>query len=117
MEHESQVYTISDRWKGNRYSNSDNRVAENCPPTHCSNPLKGSGGLRKLVVSGPQEHESTVTHGDGWEKVIWKDAPRFWYVVPRNSLYKLTISSTILTKLPSNPFVGCVVQEIRLYLI
>ena len=77
MEHEIQVYTISDRCprnnthkvkelvKGNRYSNSDNRVAENCPPTHCSNPLKGSGGLRKLVVSGPQEHESTVTHGDG----------------------------------------------------
>ena len=26
----------------NRYSNSDNRVAENCPPKHCSNPPKGS---------------------------------------------------------------------------
>ena len=35
----------------------------------------------------------------------------------RNSLYKLTISSTILTKLASHPFVGCVVQEMRLYLI
>ena len=30
---------------------------------------------------------------------------------------RLTISSTILTKLPSHPFEGCVVQEMRLYLI
>ena len=54
MEHESQGYTTSDRRprnnthkvkklvKGNRYSSSDNRVAENSPPTHCSNPPKGS---------------------------------------------------------------------------
>ena len=48
IEHESQCYTTSDRYprnkthrvknlvKGNRYCNSDNRVSENCPPTHCS---------------------------------------------------------------------------------
>ena len=34
--------------------------------------------------------------------------------MPRNILYGLTISSTILTKLLSHPFVGCVVQEMRL---
>ena len=28
-----------------------------------------------------------------------------------------TVSSTILTKLASHPFVGCVVQEMRLYVI
>ena len=33
--------------------------------------------------------------------------------MPRNSLYGLTISRTILEKLPSHPFVGCVVQEMR----
>ena len=72
MEHESQGYTSSDRChmnnthkvktlvKGNRYWNSGNRFAENCPPAHCSNPPKGSWGLRKLVVTGPQEHKSTV---------------------------------------------------------
>ena len=41
--------------KGNRYWNSDNRVAENGPSTQCSNPLEGSWGLRKLVVIGPKE--------------------------------------------------------------
>ena len=72
MEHESQGYTTSDRCprnnthkvkkfvKGNRYWSSDNRVVENCPPTHCSNFLKVSWDLRKLVVTGPQEHKSTV---------------------------------------------------------
>ena len=40
------------------------------------------------------------------EKNIWKDAPRLWYVVPRNSPYRLTISSVISTKLLSHPFVG-----------
>ena len=44
-------------FKRNRYWNLDNRVAENCPPTHCSNPPKG---LSKLVVTGPQEHKFTV---------------------------------------------------------
>ena len=39
---------------------SDNRVAKNCPPTHCSNPPKGSLGLRKLLVTGPEEPKSTV---------------------------------------------------------
>ena len=46
--------------KGSRYWNSDNIIAENCPLTHCLNPLKGSWGLRKLVFNGPQEHTSTV---------------------------------------------------------
>ena len=32
--------------KGNMYWNSDNKVAEKCPSTHCSNPPKGSWGLR-----------------------------------------------------------------------
>ena len=72
MEHESQGYTSSDRChmnnthkvkklvKGNRYWNWDNRVAGNCPPTHCSNLPKGSWGLRKLVVTGPQESKSVA---------------------------------------------------------
>ena len=72
MEHESQGYTTNDRCprnnthkvkklvKGNTYWNSDNRVVENCPPTQCSNPLKGSWDLRKLIVTRPQEHKSTV---------------------------------------------------------
>ena len=72
MEHESQGYTTGDRCprnnthkvkklvKGNRYWNSDNRAAENCPLTHCLNTLKSLWGLRKLVVTGPQEHKSTV---------------------------------------------------------
>ena len=38
-------------------------------------------------------------------------------LMPRNSLYKLTISSAILTKLASHTFVGCVVQEMRLYIV
>ena len=71
IEHENQGYTVSDRChrsithkvkklvKGNRYWNWDNRVAGNCPPTHCSNLPKGSWGLRKLVT-GHQEHNSTV---------------------------------------------------------
>ena len=54
MELESQGYTTSDRYlrnnihkvnklvKGNGFWNPDNRVVENCPPTHCSNPPKGS---------------------------------------------------------------------------
>ena len=46
--------------KGKRYGNLDNRAAENCPTTHSSNPLKGSWGLRKLVVTGTQENKSTV---------------------------------------------------------
>ena len=46
-----------------------------------------------------------------------KGSLRLWYVVPRNSLYGLTIYCTILRKLPSHPFVECVVQEMRLYLI
>ena len=58
-----------------------------------------------------------TTYGGGWEKVIWKDALRLWYVVPWNSLYGLTISSTILAKLSSHPFIRSVVQEMRLYLI
>ena len=36
------------------------RVAEKCPPTNCSNPVKGSWGLRKLVASGPQQEKFTV---------------------------------------------------------
>ena len=48
--------------------------------------------------------------GDGWAKVVWKNAPRLWYVVPRNSQYELTVSSTILTKLLSQTFVGCLVK-------
>ena len=40
--------------------NSDNRVAENCPPTHCTNPLINYWGLKKLIVTGSQEHKSTV---------------------------------------------------------
>ena len=48
MELESQGYTTSDRYlrnnihkvdklvKENRFWNPDNRVVENCPPTHCS---------------------------------------------------------------------------------
>ena len=71
MEHKSEGYTTSDRCagnythevkklvKGNRYWNSDNRVAKNCPPAHSSNSLKGSWDLRKFVVTGPQEHKST----------------------------------------------------------
>ena len=62
MEHESQGYTTSDKCprnnthrvkklvKGNIHWNSNNRVAKNCPRM----PLKGSWGLRKLVVTGPQ---------------------------------------------------------------
>ena len=73
MEHESQGYNNSDRYPRNnthkgkklvrriRYWNSDNRFAENCPPMHCSNLPKGSSCLRKLVVTGPQEQNSTVT--------------------------------------------------------
>ena len=69
MEHESQAYATSDRCsrnnthkvqklvKGNRYWNSDNRVAENCPPTLCLNPIKGPWDLRKLAVTGTQEHK------------------------------------------------------------
>ena len=72
VEHEIQGYTTSNRCprnnidkvkklaKGNRYWNSDNRVTENSPPTHASNPPRGSWGLRKLVVTGPQDHKSTV---------------------------------------------------------
>ena len=40
--------------------NSDNRVAENYPPIHCSNPPKVSWGLRKPVVTGPQEYKFGV---------------------------------------------------------
>ena len=36
------------------------RVAEKCPPANCSNPVKGSWGLRKLVSSGPQQQKFTV---------------------------------------------------------
>ena len=72
MEHESQGYTTSGRCsrnnthkvkklvKANRNGNSNNRVAENCPPMHCSNLPKSSWSLRKLVITGPQEHKSTV---------------------------------------------------------
>ena len=72
MEYESQGYTSSERCpmsntdkveklvKGDRYWNSVNRVAENCPPKNYSNPPKGSWGLRKLAVTGSQEHKSTV---------------------------------------------------------
>ena len=54
MEHQSKGYSTSDRCprnnshkvkklvKGNRYCNSENRVAENCPPTHFSNHPKDS---------------------------------------------------------------------------
>ena len=45
--------------KKNSYWNSDNKVAENCPPTDRSNPSKGSWGLRKLVVTEIQEQKST----------------------------------------------------------
>ena len=70
--HESHGYAISDRCsrnkankikilvEGNRYWNSDNSVADNCHPRHCSNSPKGSWDLRKFVVTGPQEHKSTV---------------------------------------------------------
>ena len=66
MEHESQGYTISDKCprnnthkvkklvKGNIHWNSNKRVAENCPTMPCLKPLKGSWGLRKLVVTRPQ---------------------------------------------------------------
>ena len=72
MEHVSQGYTTTDRCsknninkvtklvKGNRYWNSAYRVAEDCPPTHCSNHPKGSWGLTKLAVTGPQEYKSTA---------------------------------------------------------
>ena len=30
------------------------------PPTHCLNPLRGSSGLRILLVTGTQEHKSIV---------------------------------------------------------
>ena len=72
MEHECQSYRTSDRYPknnthkvkklftGNRYWNLDNRVAESRPPTHCLNTSKGLWGLRKLVVTGSQEHKSTV---------------------------------------------------------
>ena len=64
------------------------------------------------------EDKGKITRGYDWEKVIWKDEPRLWYVVPRNSLNGLTISGAIVTKLPSHPFIEwCVVQERRLYLI
>ena len=55
-----------------------------------------------------------TTHEDGWEKVIWKDAPSLWYVLPTSSLYKINISSAIFTKLVSCLFLGCVVQKLRL---
>ena len=45
--------------KKNSYWNSDNKVAENCPPTDRSNSSKGSWGLRKLVVTEIQEQKST----------------------------------------------------------
>ena len=45
--------------KKNSYWNSDNKVAENCPPTDRSNPSKGSWSLRKLVVTEIQEQKST----------------------------------------------------------
>ena len=45
--------------KKNSSWNSDNKVAENCPPTDRSNPSKGSWGLRKLVVTEIQEQKST----------------------------------------------------------
>ena len=35
----------------------------------------------------------------------------------KNSQYGLTISSAILTKLQSHPFVGCVVQEMRSHIV
>ena len=66
MECERQEYTTSDRCprnnthkvkkyiKGNSYWISDNRVVENCPPTHCLNLPKDSWHLKKLVVTGPQ---------------------------------------------------------------
>ena len=72
MEHESQGYAISYRCpsnkthkvkkliQGNMYWNSDNTVTENCPPTDCSSPLKGSWSLSKLVITGPQEHKFAV---------------------------------------------------------
>ena len=72
MEHESQGYTITDRCprdnthkvkklvKRNRHWNSGNNVAENCPPTHYLIPLKGSWGLWKFCVTGPQEDKLTV---------------------------------------------------------
>ena len=74
---------------------------------------------KRMHVKFARDMEDTdkKTHRVGWEKVIWHDALRLWYVVPRTSLYELTISSAILTKLASHPVVGCVVQEMRLYLI
>ena len=71
MKHESQGHTTSNRCprintykikklvKKNSYWNSDNKVAENCPPTDRSNPSKGSWSLRKLVVTEIQEQKST----------------------------------------------------------
>ena len=47
--------------------------------------------------------EDNDKNKDKWEKMIWKDATRVWIVVPKNSLYKLNISSAMLTKLASHP--------------
>ena len=77
-------------------------------------------GLQKECIDNLLEMWRAMiraTPGDRWEKVIWKDASRLWCVVLRNSLHEWTISSTILTKLVSQTFVGCVVQEMGLYLI
>ena len=72
---------------------------------------------------------------NGLQKISWDNLLEIWRtrwrwmrkgdlkgctkacVVSRNSSYGLTKSSTILTKLLSHPFVGCAVQEMRLYLI
>ena len=47
--------------------------------------------------------EDNDKNKDEWEKMIWKDATRVWIVVSKNSLYKLNISSAMLTKLASHP--------------
>ena len=61
--------------KGNRYWNSDNGVAENRPPKQCSIPLKGSWGLMKLVVTGPQMLHNQIimmiNFTGNWQRNRW----------------------------------------------
>ena len=76
-------------------------------------------GQKKERMGNLQEIQRTkihTTHGDGQAKKDMKGSMKALVCNAERSLYEFTISSAILTNLVSYPFVGCVVQDMRLYL-